>query len=100
MIQNEIFKLLYILYIQSLYGNTVSHDTYFFTAEWEYTVLFRYFSHFQEVNSAYSLCGCEMIVRGLNIARNILWFITVEKDVTKYCLPAKRGHALYTAVNS
>jgi len=56
-------------------------------------------SHFQEVNSAYSLCGCEMLVRGLNIARNILWFITVERDVTKY-LPAKRAHALYTAVNS
>ena len=41
-----------------------------------------------------------MIVRGLNISRNILCFITVERDVTKYCLPAKRANALYTAVSS
>jgi len=40
MIQNEIFKQLYILCIQASYGNTVSHDTYFFMAEWEYTVSF------------------------------------------------------------
>jgi len=31
-IQNEILKLFYILYIQALYVNTVSHDTYFFMA--------------------------------------------------------------------
>jgi len=40
MIQNEILKLLYILYIQALYGNTVYHYTYFFMAEWEYTLSF------------------------------------------------------------
>ena len=59
-----------------------------------------YFLYYQEENSVYSLCGCEMTVHGLNIAKRFLWFFTVERDVTKNCLPAKGAHALYTAVNS
>ena len=39
-IQNETLELLYVLYSQALYGNTVSNDTYFLMADWEYTVSF------------------------------------------------------------